>query len=241
MPATYVIGDIHGALKALDQLIGRLPLRDGDTLIFLGDYVDGWPESAGVINYLMSLESKLACVFIKGNHDISCESWLNEKTIENPWANNAGKATVASYHKLSADERMVHARFFSGMSPYFIDDKNRLFIHAGFSNASGSGLIDQVIYKDRSLWELALTMDKRVKKDPGLFPKKLLQFHEIYIGHTPTLIYNKDLPMIACNVHNIDTGAAFKGKISAMNVDTKEVWQSDAVYLLYPGENGRNP
>ncbi|MBE14917.1 MAG: serine/threonine protein phosphatase, partial [Cytophagaceae bacterium] len=41
-------------------------------------------------------------------------------------------------------------------------------------------------------------------------------------------------------VWNIDTGAAFKGTISAMDVDSKEVWQSDPVWQLYPEEAGRN-
>jgi serine/threonine protein phosphatase 1 len=46
--------------------------------------------------------------------------------------------------------------------------------------------------------------------------------------------------MNAINVWNVDTGAAFKGKLSAIDLDTKEVFQSDAVYILYPNEVGRN-
>lgn len=46
--------------------------------------------------------------------------------------------------------------------------------------------------------------------------------------------------MHACNMWNMDTGAAFTGHLSAMNIDTKEVLQSDEVPLLYPDEKGRN-
>jgi hypothetical protein len=42
------------------------------------------------------------------------------------------------------------------------------------------------------------------------------------------------------NVWNIDTGAAFKGPLSIIDADTKEVWQSEPVYKLYPSEMGRN-
>jgi len=42
------------------------------------------------------------------------------------------------------------------------------------------------------------------------------------------------------NVWNVDTGAAFKGPVTIMDADTKEFWQSDFVYTLYPEENGRN-
>jgi serine/threonine protein phosphatase 1 len=88
---------------------------------------------------------------------------------------------------------------------------------------------------------MALTMDKRIKKDSLLFPKRLKLYHEIYIGHTPTLYYNVDTPpMQGCNVWNVDTGAAFKGKLSIMNIETKEYWQSESVWDLYKGEVGRN-
>ncbi|GAA3943749.1 hypothetical protein GO495_22885 [Chitinophaga oryziterrae] len=60
------------------------------------------------------------------------------------------------------------------------------------------------------------------------------------VRHTPTLTYNSDLPMHACNVWNIDTGAGFTGSLSALNIDTKEILQSDKIPFLYPRENGRN-
>jgi serine/threonine protein phosphatase 1 len=87
---------------------------------------------------------------------------------------------------------------------------------------------------------MALTMDKRIQKDSILFPKRLKLFTAIYIGHTPTLYYNKTTPMHACNVWNMDTGAAFTGKLSIMDVDSQALWQSDPVCGLYPGEAGRN-
>ncbi|MBP1223281.1 putative phosphodiesterase [Flavobacterium sp. 1355] len=46
MKRTLVFGDIHGGLKALIQLLEKIVLNQNDRLIFLGDYVDGWSESA---------------------------------------------------------------------------------------------------------------------------------------------------------------------------------------------------
>jgi serine/threonine protein phosphatase 1 len=125
---------------------------------------------------------------------------------------------------------------------YYIDELNRLFIHAGFTSMHGpqKEFHNSNFSWDRTLWETALVMDKRIKKDSLLFPKRLKLFHEIYIGHTPTLYYNVDTPMQGCNVWNLDTGAAFYGKLSVMDIDTKEFWQSEAVHKLYPGERGRN-
>jgi serine/threonine protein phosphatase 1 len=87
---------------------------------------------------------------------------------------------------------------------------------------------------------MALTMDNRIQKDSVLYPNRLKLYHEIYIGHTPTINYKVDVPMNGCNVWNIDTGAAFTGKLSIMNIDTKQFFQSDIVKELYPNEVGRN-
>ena len=64
------IGDIHGGLKALIQVLNKVEVKDGDTLIFVGDYVDGWSEAAQVVQFLMELSEKINCIFIKGNHDV---------------------------------------------------------------------------------------------------------------------------------------------------------------------------
>ena len=63
---TLVIGDIHGGLKALVQLLGRTKLTKNDTLLFLGDYVDGWSQSAQVVQFLLELSKNQDCIFIKG-------------------------------------------------------------------------------------------------------------------------------------------------------------------------------
>ncbi len=83
-------------------------------------------------------------------------------------------------------------------------------------------------------------LDKKLEKNNDFYPKRLLLFDEIFIGHTPVTRIGKEKPVNIANVWNVDTGAAFKGKISAVEISTKEIWQSDPVYKLYPDENGRN-
>ena len=242
MNRTFVIGDIHGALKALKQLILKMDLQKDDLLIFLGDYVDGWSESAGTIDYLIQLEKSYECVFIKGNHDSWCEDWLNGEPANETWLRHGGKETVDSYMNVTIEAKEIQKEFFKRLKNYYIDEQNRLFIHAGFSSMHGpkKEMYASNYSWDRTLWEMALTMDKRIEKDSKLYPKRLLLFREIYIGHTPTTNYDIDIPMQACNVWNVDTGAAFYGKISALNIDTKIYWQSEACYQLYPNETGRN-
>jgi serine/threonine protein phosphatase 1 len=242
MKRTFVVGDIHGGLKALKQVLQNAAITKEDILIFLGDYVDGWSESAQTISFLIDLHNEQECIFIKGNHDVWCEDWLRTGNTESKWLKHGGQPTIGSYNNVSEYDKRMHLLFLERMKLYFVDEQNRLFLHAGFTSMHGpeQEFYDTNFTWDRTLWEMALTMDKRIKKDSLLFPKRLKLYHEIYIGHTPTLYYNVDIPMQGCNVWNVDTGAAFKGKLSIMDIETKEYWQSEPVWELYKGEVGRN-
>jgi serine/threonine protein phosphatase 1 len=242
MKKTFVIGDIHGGLKALMQVLEIAPVKKIDTLIFLGDYVDGWSQSAEVIECILHLSLQQPCIFIKGNHDVWCENWLRASYADSTWLAHGGKETIESYAGISTATKLMHLAFFEQMKFYEIDAHNRLFIHAGFTSMHGpqNEFHNSNFSWDRTLWEMAITMDKRIQKHSLLFPKRLKLFSEIYIGHTPTLYYDVSIPMNGCNVWNIDTGAAFTGKLSIMDIDTKEFWQSDPLPQLYPYESGRN-
>jgi len=242
MKRTLAIGDIHGALKALQQVLKRAAITAEDQLIFLGDYVDGWSESSAVISFILNLREEIDCIFIKGNHDLWCEEWLRTGEANNTWLVHGGQETIKSYAAVDAATKLVHLNFFEHMPYYFIDEQNRLFIHAGFTSMHGpqNEFHHSNFSWDRTLWEMALTMDERIQKHSLLFPKRLKLFTEIYIGHTPTLHYDVYVPMQGGNVWNVDTGAAFTGKLSVMDINSKAFWQSDPVWKMYPGERGRN-
>ncbi len=243
MERTFVIGDIHGGLKALVQVLNQLKVTEKDTLIFMGDYVDGWSESAQVIDFLIELSQKINCIFIKGNHDVWCENWLKDTTDVNPtWFMHGGEGTLESYQNYSKKEQQEHLQFFENMKMYHLDDENRLFLHAGFTSMHG---VERESYPhkfctDRTLWEMALVMDKKIDLENTKYPKRLTHYKEIFIGHTPTTNFGEATPMNAINIWNVDTGAAFKGKLTAMNIDTKAFFQSDVLPSLYPNEKGRN-
>lgn len=242
MKRTLVIGDIHGGFRALEQVLERANNTDYDRLIFLGDYVDGWSESSHIIEFLIALSEKQECIFIKGNHDAWCEDWLSLNKSPQVWLIHGGQKTVESYNGYSVDDEKKHLYFFQQMKNYHVDDKNRLFIHAGYSSMHGP---EKEVYSsnyrwDRTLWETAVSMDKKLSTNSELYPKRLLLYNEIFIGHTPTLDLGVKIPLNKANIWNMDTGAAYTGSLSIMDVDTKEFWQSDPLPSLYPDENGRN-
>ena len=239
---TIAIGDIHGGLKGLVQLLNKLEVKDEDELIFMGDYVDGWSESAQVVQFLIELSEKIKCIFIRGNHDVWCEEWLETGEVNMTWYIHGGMETMASYDDFSDEEKTAHLNFFRKLKLYYLDDQNRLFLHAGFTSMHGveKEVHKPTLYFDRTLWELALAMDNNLDTKSYFYPNRLKHYHEIYIGHTPTTNFKCDIPMNAINIWNVDTGAAFKGRITGMDIETKAFLQSDPIYTLYPNEKGRN-
>ncbi|MFZ0488944.1 MAG: metallophosphoesterase family protein [Salegentibacter sp.] len=242
MGRTIAIGDIHGGLKALLQLLERINITPEDKMIFLGDYVDGWSDSANVVSYLIDLARQNTCIFIRGNHDDLAHRWLKTGELNPQWLEHGGQSSIDAYRNFSSEEIASHIEFFNQMLNYHIDKESRLFVHAGFTNLHGpkSEYHKTGFYWDRTLWEMTIALDPRLDEDHDHYPKRLQLFKEIFIGHTPVTRIGQSKPYHRANVWNVDTGAAFKGKLSAIDVESKEIWQSDPVHTLYPEESGRN-
>lgn len=239
---TVVIGDIHGGLKALEQVIEKANLPSDSKYIFVGDYVDGWSQSAEVVSFLLKFSQEHKCVFIRGNHDDLLYRYLSMGESNPMWLSQGGNSSIESYSQLSRSELEIHLRFFQNLENYHIDQENRLFVHAGFTNQQGpqNEFYENLVYWDRTLWEMVCAMDTSLSKESDNYPKRLKLFKEIFIGHTPVTRVGFEEPAHYANVWNVDTGAAYKGKLSLLDVDSKELWQSDPVYTLYPKEKGRN-
>lgn len=242
MNRTLIIGDIHGGLKALHQIFKRADVTTNDTLIFLGDYVDGWSESPEVIDFLIALKTTHNCIFLRGNHDDLLMHWLEAKKDNPQWFNHGGRLTMEKYNLLSPEKKQTHIDFLKTLENYHLDEQNRLFIHAGFTNLNGVTYeyFPKMFYWERTLWENALSLDSSIEKDSPFYPKRFNLYTEIFIGHTPVTRIGETVPINKANVWNVDTGAAFKGPLTILDIKTKEFWQSDPVYQLYPEESGRN-
>ena len=242
MSKTFVIGDIHGGLKALKQILIRAEVSTKDRLIFLGDYVDGWSETPELLDFLIDLEQTHNCIFIQGNHEEMVLRWLQHTEDDESWRFHGGQITVESYQNINTEIKKRHIEFLSKLRHYYIDEQNRLYVHAGFTSQKGVAFeyFKGMFWWDRTLWETAMSLDSNLLKTDMHYPKRLLMYKEIFIGHTPTIRFGKTTPLQYANVWNVDTGAAFTGSLTIMNVDTKTFWQSDPLPSLYPNENGRN-
>ena len=252
---TYCFGDIHGNYLALLDLLNIINFDyENDQLIILGDIVDGWPQTYECIELLKKIKNLIK---IKGNHDEWAIKYLYE-VIEDPnknkndlgkysWLHHGGSATVQSY--LNGNNSFMlenHIKFLDEALNYYIDEENNLFIHAGYSRfcipEKGKNLYDYDFFWTRNYVKdkLVNTLGLPEYKGDKLFTK-------VFIGHTPTIalehknILNNYLPIINQNIYLMDTGVAFTGFLSCINLDTLEITQSSKTgWEYYPDYKGRN-
>src|SRR4029079_637133 len=115
IPATFatmrwVIGDIHGMLKPLAQLIYAVRAQDSQArFLFVGDYVNRGPDSRGVVDLLLRLPAGTAR-FARGKHGYIVDLILNGKSF----ASGADPVPVFAWFMAHGLDRTLHS--------YGIDD-----------------------------------------------------------------------------------------------------------------------
>lgn len=258
------MGDIHGGYKALVQCLERSNFDyQKDTLIQLGDICDGWSEVYDCVNELLKIKNLIA---IRGNHDSWFETWIKFRQHPTGWL-QGGDGTLISYCRALDKEYFISNRsyatnliptdlpeshydfFIRKQQPYHIDSENTLFVHGGINrHHSISNSVynnEDVLMWDRDFWYAALSYGQIESDDEVNYPNRRKfrihdNFKEVFIGHTSTINWKTDKPINAANVWNLDTGGGYNGKLTIMDVNTKEYWQSDKLTELYINEKGRN-
>jgi serine/threonine protein phosphatase 1 len=214
------IGDIHGCLSTLRRLVEHLP--PGEPLVFLGDYVDRGPHSAGVVAYLLALAQTRSCRFLMGNHErLMLDALADDQAIPS-WLINGGTTTLISYGTTqrewsgSADRRAllrVHGAFYDKLEPYW-EDAETIYVHAGVDVR----IADMRDQRDEVLLWI---------REP--FFRHAADWHgkQVVFGHTPTRSMGlpdktifRDGPFFG-----IDTGCVYGGYLTALDTRTHQVWQ----------------
>jgi serine/threonine protein phosphatase 1 len=202
MTLTYAIGDVHGCMDKLVELVRRCnhdaagrPMQ----YVFLGDYVDRGPDSRSVVQFLMELQRTNGDrdVFLKGNHEDLLVAAADSEFFEERWLDNGGLETLESYGLTSAAELPKDHVHWLRQLPLFFDDGRRFFVHAG-------------VHPDRPL-------DQQDEHDLLWIRKPFLTSERdlprlIVHGHTPL---KSGQPDVRPNRINVDTGAVFGGPLTA--------------------------
>ncbi len=206
----FAIGDVHGCADELDELLRKLPLRPGCTVVFLGDYIDRGPKSRQVIDRIIALGRTHRVVALLGNHESMLLEYLDGSDADKVarFVLNGGSATLATY----ADENGVcelpeaHVAFFKGLKLSY-DTPHHFFVHAGVPNVLLANL-DQKEHYDFMIWA-------RHKFLRSTFNWEKLIVH----GHSPVRTVE-----IAANRINLDTGCVYQGSLSAMEFPSHRIY-----------------
>jgi serine/threonine protein phosphatase 1 len=210
-PRTIAIGDIHGCSAALGALIDAIRPRPQDRIVTLGDYINRGPDSRGVIERLIELKSRCHLFPLLGNHD---QMLLDVRSGKYPidWLLDiGGTATLDSYGAgrdldLIPDE---HFEFLASCLDYYETDTH-IFIHANY-------------FPDISMDEQHVAM-LRWESIRGVTPGPHESGKTVIVGHTSQKsgeIF--DLGHVQC----IDTYCYGSGWLTALDVQTGEIWQAD--------------
>lgn len=211
---TFVVGDIHGCVDELKQLLDAIQVDPSDTVCFLGDYVDRGPNSKAVIDCLLKLQATAAqCIFLKGNHEAMFLGYVGYPGMYGEaflW--NGGAATLASYgieglKGRAAAERLppAHREFFLGLRSTVCLGEF-LCVHAG---------VRPTVPLDAQNEEDLLWIREDFIEAEHAFP------YTVLYGHTPFRDVRLHLPFKV----GLDTGVVYGNRLSCLELEEKALVQ----------------
>jgi serine/threonine protein phosphatase 1 len=221
----YCIGDIHGCIKTLKELINQICLvNKHPELYFVGDLIDRGPNSKAVIDYILDLKNNgLKINSVRGNHEQMLIHVYahNLRITDSNWYFNGAENTIRSFNAIADLNKtvkdLIPEKYFHFLDslPYFIELDDYLIVHAGFNFNSKNPFTD---------FETMLWTREEHNKFEFTKGKKIIH------GHTPvpielikSRIENKNIDVI-----NIDSGCVFTnleklGTLTALNMDKLEL------------------
>jgi serine/threonine protein phosphatase 1 len=221
---TIAIGDIHGCSRALRAVLDAIGPGPDDLLTFLGDFIDRGPDSRGVLEQVIAVAERCPVVPLLGNHEEMLLAALSNPEALRGWLACGGTAAVRSYGWTPGGPRRRLADLFPEEHLYFLqtcrdfyETETHLFVHAGYvpelplDRQPGEAL----------RWRVTDSQTAR----PHCSGKVAV------VGHTPQRGGEVlDLGFLKC----IDTNCHRGGWLTALEVETGEVWQADAQGRMRP-------
>lgn len=212
---TLAIGDIHGCLGPLNDLLDWMKPTTGDVVVLLGDYVDRGPDSRGVIDRILQLkQAGMPLVCLRGNHEIMMQAARHGGRGERAyWLSVGGVQTLGSYGPSPGragrfeDVPPEHWAFMETLLDYHETDRH-IFVHAGV--CCELPMDEQPEYV--LFWEF-LTDQMRHRSG-----KRVICGHTSQRSGEPKVI-----PGAVC----IDTRTHGDGWLTCLNADTGQYWQVD--------------
>ena len=222
MKLQYIaIGDIHGCLKSVRALWQTIVDHKEVIFVFVGDYIDRGPDSKGVIDFLMEIQSKHNCVFLRGNHEQMLLDALDHDSMDH-WLRNGGDTTLASYGSGLNIENIPQSHIdFIRNTELYLDTEDYFFSHAGAPpdmkiemSINSPELHDYFLWGREHLNSLSTSWEKTV-----------------VFGHTP-----RAFPIRRPRMLGIDTGCVYDaigyGKLTAVFLPNEQFIEQKSLDFL---------
>jgi serine/threonine protein phosphatase 1 len=208
-----VVGDIHGCLHTLTNLIAQIKQKYPSIEIYsVGDLVDRGNFSYEVVEFVKSENIQ----FVPGNHDYMMYYFIKNPSHEigRPWPYNGYETTLISYNE-RFDKLNEHLDLIVSQPLYYnLDD---CFIsHAGISKSMKSELPENFLENSKSLDEV---IKSNLNSEDGILWARgtLLNIGKLQIvGHSikrDVVISEKS------NAIYIDTGVYLSNRLSAVIIE----------------------
>ncbi|MEL6107512.1 MAG: metallophosphoesterase family protein [Planctomycetota bacterium] len=205
------IGDIHGCRDALDALIEAISPQPEDVVVTLGDYIDRGPDSRGVVESLIELGRRTQLVSVLGNHEEMMLEVLRNGAAHHAWLRYGGVDTLDSYD-FDGDLNFLppeHDAFFAALGDYYVSG-DYFFTHAAYD-------------PDQPLDQQEVEMLRWYSLTQGI-PAPHGSGKTAVVGHTA----NRDGEvMVTDHLICLDTYCYGGGWLTAMEMNTREVWQAN--------------
>ncbi|NIP85869.1 MAG: serine/threonine protein phosphatase [Planctomycetales bacterium] len=205
------IGDIHGCSQALSALLDAIQPQPADTIVTLGDYVDRGPDSPGVIDRLIQLQTRYHLVPILGNHDEMLLEVIRGELRRELWSVCGGDATLKSYG-YQGDYNVIpaaHIEFLEQCVNYY-EIETHFFVHASYDAGLALEQQSENVLRWRKLTEE--------------IPRPHVSGRIAILGHTPDPhgeIF--DAGHLKC----IDTNCYGGHWLTALEVTSGQIWQAN--------------
>ena len=203
----FAVGDIHGCLNELEELLDQVSPTPDDQVVFLGDYVDRGPDSAGVILFLMAFRKEHPqTVLLRGNHEQMFLDYLAGSDPAN-FLFNGGTKTLSSYQTRELwpipDE---HKRFVEELD-YYYETEDFIFVHAG--------LRPEVPLAEQTPEDMLWIRREFISSDYDWGKT-------VVYGHTPLQEPHQEGRRIG-----LDTGCVYGRTLTCCEVRTGQLWQAN--------------
>ncbi len=217
----YAVGDIHGRLDLLNELLAQINSDIGlrptarPVYVFLGDYIDRGPSSRETIDRLIEHGATHESVFLKGNHELIAIKCLSDRGLFDQWLRLGGLETLVSYGvpaETLANGKQI-AELQSAFHSALPQTHFRFFRDLQNSFACGDFFFAHAGVKPNV--ELSRQKENDLLWIRGEFLSSKDDFGKIVVhGHTPT----REIE-VRPNRINIDTGAFATGRLTCLAIE----------------------